>query len=272
MPSTSSGAAARPALTQVQKVLFLQTGMLRAPGLVPRSAAEAMAGRLWEELERRGRIRRDAPQTWPAGSPTGLQGLKRAGAFAEMASPGLKGLLDGMFAGGWTGPAAWGQALVTFPTRGAAWTVPHSAWHIDLAYAEDLRPWPRAIRVFVLLADLAPSGGGTVHVCGSHRLAMRVLREDGPLARTAELKERVKRRGPWIQALCSPGGGTGRIARFMHEGASVDGIELRVEEITGEAGDVFLMHTGVLHAAAANCRSAPRLMLAEAVRAGAPAP
>lgn len=273
MPSTSSGAAKRPLLTQVQKDEFLQTGVLHAPGLVPRPAVEAMAERLWRELQRRWGISRDQPQTWTVERPTHLQGLKRSGAFAEMASPGVRALMDEVFASrGWTGPAHWGQAFLAFPIREAAWTVPHSAWHIDLAYPGDLTPWPGAIRLFVLLDRLEPGGGGTVYVAGSHRLAMQVAAAAAAPLRTIELKQAVKRRDPWLEALCSPGGGTGRIARFMHEGAAVDGIDLRVEEITGEAGDVFLMHTGVLHAAAANCRSAPRLMLAETVRAAAPAP
>jgi hypothetical protein len=267
MQDTFAGAAKRPRLTPLQSDQFLRTGMLRAPGLVPPAAVNAMTDRLWDELERRWRILRDRPETWIAGSPTHLQGPKRAGAFAAMASPGLRALLDEMYAGrGWTGPSHWGQALVTFPGP-AGWTVPHAAWHIDLAYWEDLAPWPGSLRIFVLLAPLAPGGGGTVYVSGSHRLAMRVAEGDERPLRTAGLKDAVSLRSPWLEALRSAASDDDRIARFMRTGATVDGIELRVVEMTGEPGDVFLMHPGVLHAAAPNASRTPRLMLAETVRA-----
>jgi ectoine hydroxylase-related dioxygenase (phytanoyl-CoA dioxygenase family) len=51
----------------------------------------------------------------------------------------------------------------------------------------------------------------------------------------------------------------------MGEGAVVDGVPLRVVELTGEPGDVFLMHSDCFHAAAANRSGEPRMMLTEMV-------
>ena len=53
----------------------------------------------------------------------------------------------------------------------------------------------------------------------------------------------------------------------MQEGAEVEGVRLVVGEMTGEAGDIYLMHPGTLHAGSANCRSAPRMMLVETIYA-----
>jgi ectoine hydroxylase-related dioxygenase (phytanoyl-CoA dioxygenase family) len=45
----------------------------------------------------------------------------------------------------------------------------------------------------------------------------------------------------------------------------VDGVPLQVEEMTGEPGDLYLMHPAALHAAAPNVLSEPRLVLAQFV-------
>ena len=51
----------------------------------------------------------------------------------------------------------------------------------------------------------------------------------------------------------------------MAEGAVVGGVAVRVDEMTGEAGDLILMHPAVLHASAPNARERPRLALAATV-------
>ena len=51
----------------------------------------------------------------------------------------------------------------------------------------------------------------------------------------------------------------------MGAAADVDGVPLRVEEITGEAGDVFLMHPHALHGMASNVLDSPRLALTQTI-------
>jgi ectoine hydroxylase-related dioxygenase (phytanoyl-CoA dioxygenase family) len=46
----------------------------------------------------------------------------------------------------------------------------------------------------------------------------------------------------------------------MNNSAVIDGVEVKVVEITGASGDVFLTHPLLLHAAARNCASVPRLV------------
>jgi len=47
----------------------------------------------------------------------------------------------------------------------------------------------------------------------------------------------------------------------MNDGTVVDGVPLRVTELTGEPGDVILMHCDCFHAAAPNRLTGPRMML-----------
>jgi hypothetical protein len=46
---------------------------------------------------------------------------------------------------------------------------------------------------------------------------------------------------------------------------SIDGDRVAVRELTGDAGDVVLMHPRTLHAPAPNAGAEPRMMLVEIV-------
>lgn len=268
MPKHSSGAFRGPVLTSLQREQFLKTGVAHLPGLVPKAATDEMRDRLWDLLAKQHRMIRGRPETWTTPRPTRLQALKRTGALDIMAGAGLTALLDEVFAApGWIRPSHWGQALVTFRDGPAPWTVPSVAWHVDMIDDRVLQPWPHYVRLFVLLAPLAPGGGGTVYLLGSHRIVMQLMAEakSPDEKRCAPLKETLKRQSPWIMDLCSPGPADGRIERFMQAGEMVRGVELQVGEMTGEAGDVILMHPGVLHAAAPCARSEPRLVVAETI-------
>jgi len=270
MPSNPKAAPQRPGLTQHQREQFLTTGVVHLTGVIPRSAAEAMANRLWETLASQHGLIRDCPETWTKERPAQFRGLRHSGAFAGMASPGLTALLNDLFGeGGWTAPAHWGQPLVTFPTGRGAWSVPHAAWHLDIPPGQVLEPWPDYIRIFTFLASLEPGGGGTVYVSGSHRVVMQLMAEAPrrDRIRSAMISGGLRLESPWIAALCSLDDDPGRTARLMQTGAKVRGVDLRVGEMTGQPGDVVLMHPATLHSLAPNCRTTPRLMLAESVYA-----
>jgi ectoine hydroxylase-related dioxygenase (phytanoyl-CoA dioxygenase family) len=51
----------------------------------------------------------------------------------------------------------------------------------------------------------------------------------------------------------------------MIDGTVVDGVPLRVVELTGEPGDVVLMHSDCFHAAAPNRLAEPRMMLTDMI-------
>jgi len=70
---------------------------------------------------------------------------------------------------------------------------------------------------------------------------------------------------PWLGGLWKPGDGGDRIQRYMYDGTIIDGVPLRVVELTGEPGDVILMHSDCFHAVAPNRLTQPRMMLTDMV-------
>src|ERR1700724_1298234 len=95
--------------------------------------------------------------------------------------------------------------------------------------------------VFAHLAHVRPRGGGTLVVTGSHRLTT----PSGPRAgntpvRSHEVKAYLSTVHPWLRGLWSTGGDTGRIHRYLTAGAVIDGVHVRVEELTGEPGDAVI--------------------------------
>lgn len=268
MPNKNLAASGRPSLDQSQRDEFLSRGVLRVPGLVPQDDAEAMAHAVWAELARRHGVLRNRPQTWTVERPAQFGDLRRRGAFAAMASPGMQALLDSFFGDRpWRAPPRWGQALVTFPAGHRTWQVPGAAWHLDVMPGQILEAWPDYVRVFTFLAPVEPGGGGTAFLAGSHHLTLWAMAQLGREARSATVREALKQESPWIAALCGPADDPARTQRLLSGRAAVRGVELAVGEMTGAPGDVVLMHPAVLHAPAPNARSTPRLMLAESIYA-----
>jgi ectoine hydroxylase-related dioxygenase (phytanoyl-CoA dioxygenase family) len=146
---------------------------------------------------------------------------------------------------------------VTFPGPGTAWDVPTSDWHLD---SQDLDL--TMLAVFAHLACVRPRGGGTLVITGSHRLTTPT----GPQAasapvRSREVKAYLRTLHPWLRDLWQADGDTGRIHRYLTSGADIDGVPVRVEELTGEPGDVVIMHPRLLHVVAPNSLGTPQLML-----------
>ncbi len=68
-----------------------------------------------------------------------------------------------------------------------------------------------------------------------------------------------------MKGLCSFDENVDRVRRFVKEGAVIDDVDVRVVEMTGEPGDVFLTHPLILHAGSTNCMKDPRLVLSSTV-------
>jgi len=246
-------------LSPGQCAVYEREGLLRLPQAVDPGAAAAMADVLWRAMERRFGARPGVPETWTVRHPSGLGAAGRLGAFAAMASPVVTSVLDQLLGPDWIRPARWGVPLVTFPER-AEWNVPHAQWHLDTpAMPSD----PAIARVFLLLAPLRPRGGGTLTVAGSHLLFRTLARKEGRAMRSVEAKKRLLTEQDWFAQLSSPGHAGIRIRSFMEEGATIDGAEVRVVEMTGEAGDVYFMHPSLLHVPSSNASKSPRLMLTQ---------
>jgi hypothetical protein len=247
-------------LSPAQQDEFDRRGMLRLPATIPPAEVTAMRQPLWAHLLDKHAIHPDRPETWTVHTPAQFQKLTGTGAFDAMATDQLCTVIDHLLgAGRWRRPAHWGRPLVTFPRSGTAWDVPTSDWHIDSD--GDLDELTMVV-VFAHLAPVRPQGGGTLVVTGSHRLTTPAgPRADNARVRSAEVKAHLRTLHPWLRDLWNTGGDTDRIHRYLVAGAVIDGVQVRVEELTGEPGDAVIMHPRLLHTVAPNSLRTPRMML-----------
>jgi hypothetical protein len=251
-------------LTSEQRAAFEDRGLVRLHGLIPRKTCEAMADRLWAEMARKDGIQRKAPGSWTTERPTHFKPLQDRGAFAAMGTNEVRAVLDALMGQGrWAEPATWGMPLVCFPRPGQTWDVPFQNWHADgpTDLGADL-----VGRLFLILEPLAAQGGGTLVAQGSHILARRLAQRAGTMLSSAEVRRGLKAAYPWFAELMSPPRAkVGRMARFMEIAEPVGGVACQVAEMTGEPGDVWLMHPNAVHAGAPNVLTAPRLVLTQFV-------
>ncbi len=260
--------------TPQQREEFDRSGIVRVPGAIASRDAAKMCDRVWDTLGRRFKIRRDDPGTWGARRVAGFHDLSKAENFAEIASPVICEALDNLMGErNWQRPERWASLLVTFPVSTERWDVPHKAWHLDFpapSHVQELF----AVRIFVCLAKLRPAGGGTLFLEGSHRLVQDLAdKETAGKLRSAEAREGLIRNYPWVKGLCSFDEKVDRVQEFIKGGAEIGDVNVRVIEMTGEAGDVFMTHPLMLHAGSTNCAQDPRLVLSSTVyRSGVSVP
>lgn len=142
------------------------------------------------------------------------------------------------------------QILFTLPGEGD-WSVPSDAWHIDMPkIGEQASP---GLQAFTFLDDVDPKGGATLVIAGSHRL----LNNSADLS-SKELKRHL-REEDYFKPLFDPNRPT--IVHPEEALGRVGDVELKVLELSGRVGDVYLMDLRVLHTPAQNCSDKARLML-----------
>ncbi len=242
---------------------FERFGFVRLSGVFTEADATRMCRRVWAALAERYGIREDAPETWTVEEPRHLQSLGRAGVFDALGWPRLIRAVDDLLApGAWQRSDHWGSPLIRFPRDSGAWDVPHAQWHIDWPARGPSRPL-FGLRVLAFLASVLPRGGGTVVLAGSHHLVARLAAAGsaGSSGHSSRVRAALMRAHPWLRDLGSRDTTGDRIARFMGDGASIDGIDVRVVELTGAPGDVVLFHPWLFHAPAPNRLALPRMMI-----------
>jgi ectoine hydroxylase-related dioxygenase (phytanoyl-CoA dioxygenase family) len=134
--------------------------------------------------------------------------------------------------------------------EGGPWVVPHRQWHTDVGFEDT----PQSIKIWALLGDLGPGGGGTPQVAGSHKVIERFLTTTEEREFKA-VRDQVLQSDPWFRNLTSEDRTVDPMAP-----ADLDGLPVRVIELTGQAGDVYLTHPWILHSIAANAADTPRMM------------
>jgi hypothetical protein len=254
-----------------QQRCFEQDGVVQLPGAFTAGEAAGMVGAVWRYLESRTDVRRDDAASWPPRPGVSLKRLKRNRAFDPLLqNDSVRSALDGIFgAGGWKPPRPGAQVLVTFPNpdRGQPpWRVPSELWHMDCGF--DTPTWPTfAVKLFACMGEVRPQGGATFALAGSHRLVERFGATLDPDDRGGNKRTwgRFMRQTEWLTSLCTPGPEPERSERLLAEASDVDGMPVRVVEMCGDPGDVYVTHLHVFHCASANVNDQPRLMLGKAI-------
>jgi hypothetical protein len=254
-------------LTPGQHAEFAERGLLRLHDVFTPNDAARMRSVVWHELARRHGVLEDDRSTWKIGEAHGMKTTKKHRAFEPMGAPGLYAVIDELLgSGSWTTSAHWGQVMVTFPERGVLWRLPSKLWHVDWMYTNSPTPL-FGLKLFAFFGDVGPRGGGTLVVSGSHRVVERFVAATPAEARRdfRACRLRFMQHDPWLRALARPDDDDpGRNARFMDADHDLDGIPVRVVELTGCPGDVVLAHPWMLHHAAPNTASYPRMMRGKA--------
>ena len=238
---------------------YERDGIVRLGEAFP--AADAMADAVWSELERLHGVRADDRATWPVGEPRRLGRLRSEGAFGAIGTDRVEAAVTELAPDRPPPPHDdWGGPLVTFPTP-APWHVPPGGWHLD----EPVRGAPGyrlLLKWLAYLAPVAPGGGGTVVLAGSHRLVAAWAEgapPDDP-GRSPTVRDAVFGMDPWFSELRrrEP---DDRRDDLLRAGTVVGDVPVRVVELSGRPGDVVFLHPHVLHAAAPNTGHQPRLMV-----------
>lgn len=142
-----------------------------------------------------------------------------------------KGILDAILSLAGTGMfPAQSQFLVSLPGQGR-WTLSGLNWHTDVSSSGGHRI--PGIQAFVLLDDVKPHGGATLAIAGSHRPG----REDGA---SGSVREILRVGGDYERELQASG--------------------MSILEMSGRAGDVYLMNMGLLHTPSINSTDKIRIM------------
>ncbi|MDX1384210.1 MAG: phytanoyl-CoA dioxygenase family protein [Thermoanaerobaculia bacterium] len=247
-------------ISEEQRATFRDRGVLRLPGLVPDEVAQAARDAVHRHLQGRG-IRCDGrwrPEAFPAVQPyesslSFVKALKKSRRVAAVVGAEILGVIDALLDEPASAMADHPQLLFTFPNA-SRWTVPPNVWHLDLPRYGGAAP--SGVQIFTFLDSVAPAGGGTLALAGSHRF----LNDRGHL-KSAQVKKALRREVPYFRDLM--GGETEDRLRFLRRAERHGEIELQVVEMYGEPGDVYFMDLRALHTLAPNTASIPRIMLTQ---------
>ncbi len=248
-----------------QRARFDARGVLRLPGLLSGERVRRALAHVHDRLERLGLWRdgawrlgeRPRPQ-WPDNGLTVSKAIdNRHPDLAVLTQePALLAAVDALLDGRAVERELFKrpQVLISLPNIDA-WTVP-TGWHADAPrLASGRRP---GVQLFGFLDTVAPGGGGTLVLAGSHRLL-----NAGRVIHAKDLRRLLSREATLRELYDDAPGGAADRARLLGPAGSVGEVEIEVEELTGAPGDAYLIDLRVLHAVAPNAAERPRLMITQ---------
>jgi len=214
--------------------VFQQKGWLYLPRALSASLVQPVQRHVLEELKRlkiwaNGRPLSSTLKDVPLFQQTGKlsQQIQYPELDKKLVTAELHSLLKKLTSAPFSGIA--NQLLISLPHK-LEWTLEGLNWHRDISGTR-LQTLP-GIQLFFLLDDVKPKGGGTLVLSGSHllrdqSLAKQALTELGSNGRTSLTKA---------------------------------GVDLSIVEMSGKAGDVYLMDMRLLHTPSINASTSLRLM------------
>jgi hypothetical protein len=249
-------------LTSSDTERFERDGYVVVRQAFARADALDMEGRWWSELADKHGIRQHDRSSWRQ-IPGNLKAAKRDPAQAAILTETVRGVFDDLLGTGtWSPPKDWGLTTVTFPEPGN-WEPPTRFWHWDNPCEPHLDR-PRGLFVVTFIGSVTPCGGGTLLLSGSPRLLIqreRRIPADQRRGLGTRPWERFHRSHPWLMALAGQAPSPAdRTAAFMDGETVVEGVPLRVVELTGEPGDMVFCHPAMVHCRAPNRGTHPRFM------------
>lgn len=223
---------------------FSEKGILVLRGFLPRRQIERARDSILSELNRlklkaNGKIVSSKIQDLPIFQQTGRLG-QMVGSREEvdrLFSEDVHSVINALAGSKLKAPPA-AQILLSFPHK-TEWSLKNLNWHLDLTVPKaDQSP---GIQAFFLIDDVQPQGGATLALAGSHRLhylspefsAHRVLRNNSDFNSSPEM--------------------------FL-EPRMIEGVPVQIIEMSGRAGDVYLMDLRVLHSPSVNATRNIRMM------------
>ncbi|MES2966138.1 MAG: phytanoyl-CoA dioxygenase family protein [Bdellovibrionota bacterium] len=233
-------------LTERQKSEFRDLGILTLEGFIPKREVAKVKASLKAGLDKISTAKiRDLPIFQQ--SATLSQMVDGGPGLDELISRELVELMQALAKAKLKPYHPRPQLLLSLPHR-EEWSLARLNWHLDAKVPRnDEVP---GIQAFVLIDDVRPRGGATLAIAGSHRLPYM----KGNESRSAHSP---LRRHPIFSTLYDQSKSE---PEPLFKSNLVDGVEVRVVEMTGQAGDVFLMDMRVLHTPSMNSTKFIRMM------------
>ena len=245
---------------------FNEQGFLVVRDCVPVAGAREASEAIWADLMARHDVTEDS-STWRGQSMNfGATALKGRD---TMLSERMRGVFDDLLGvGRWRsdhGRKRGGTVFASLPRNGQddAWAL-QGEWHWDQGENRHL-PNYTGLQACTLLTDMQHRDGGTLFVSGSHHaVAAHFHRTRGRFSDNYSAK-RMQSFFNTEKWFCDLDRGTvpkaDRVATFMERTSTVEGISLRVHEMTGKPGDTYFLHPLLVHAGPPNGGRRPRIML-----------
>ncbi len=268
-------------ISQEQRNQFIQLGFVRVEQAYPHDVALAAQQDVWQRVEEMGADPKD-PLTWTK-PMIHLTETYDTPAFRQCKTERLKQAVDELVgAGRWITRETqdgWGWWPVNFSVGADSdWTVSTNGWHWDGIHFQHTVDAPdQGLLLLCFFSDISSHGGATLAATGSHQVVARFLaKQNEPMQLGTAIKACIEQ-NLWLQDLTGTLSSDdaalwpanfrswhesgNRVERFMNRPYVDDhGTALRVVETTGRAGDIYLCHPFLFHAAAPNTLRKPRFM------------